>query len=429
MSQADVDVHAVEQATREIIKQANADGTIDELTPRLVRKRVEERLALTPGALDEDEHKARVKAVVAATMEELEGVKSEEEPNAKPARKRKSAADDVGKKPRSKVKAAAKTKEKEKAPSKRAGKGAKAKVTRSPSVIPSDSENEDSYQPSGDAAPKAKSTPAKKSKKAVVSDEEPEEGPSGPPQKRRKTSTEISLDVDPAAKPSSSRDKPESTMESASSNVVDQPSSPTAVETQRDGSEPTTAVEKDDGDKSESEMSVLIDEPPKRGRKRSGKDGETKTKAKREPKEKKSKPPAKELSKDEETVKRLKSLVVACGVRRVWAKEFKDLERPSDQIKRLKQILADLGMTGRMSLEQAKAIREKRELAQELEDVQTFAKAIETGPGSKRSRTKVQRQQQVSDDEESEAESAGAPKRRANARQSIMAFLGDQSDD
>lgn len=39
------------------------------------------------------------------------------------------------------------------------------------SVIPSDSENEDSYQPSGDAAPKAKSTPAKKSKKAVVSDE------------------------------------------------------------------------------------------------------------------------------------------------------------------------------------------------------------------------------------------------------------------
>lgn len=57
---------------------------------------------------------------------------------------------------------------------------------------------------------------------------------------------------------------------------------------------------------------------------------------------------------------------MACGVRRVWAKEFKDLERPSDQIKRLKQILADLGMTGRMSLEQAKAIREKRELAQEL---------------------------------------------------------------
>ena len=58
--------------------------------------------------------------------------------------------------------------------------------------------------------------------------------------------------------------------------------------------------------------------------------------------------------------------MVACGVRKVWSKEFKDLDKPSDQIRRLRQILADLGMTGRMSMEQAKAIREKREFAQEL---------------------------------------------------------------
>ena len=62
----------------------------------------------------------------------------------------------------------------------------------------------------------------------------------------------------------------------------------------------------------------------------------------------------------------MQSLVVACGVRKVWSKEFKDLDKPSDQIRRLRQILADLGMTGRMSLEQAKAIKEKREFAQEL---------------------------------------------------------------
>lgn len=60
------------------------------------------------------------------------------------------------------------------------------------------------------------------------------------------------------------------------------------------------------------------------------------------------------------------SFVVACGVRKQWAREFKGMEGPSEQIRRLKQILADLGMTGRMSLEQAKAIRAKRELAQEL---------------------------------------------------------------
>ena len=38
----------------------------------------------------------------------------------------------------------------------------------------------------------------------------------------------------------------------------------------------------------------------------------------------------------------------------------------SDQIRHIKQVLADLGMTGRLSMEKAKTIREKRELAQEL---------------------------------------------------------------
>lgn len=62
----------------------------------------------------------------------------------------------------------------------------------------------------------------------------------------------------------------------------------------------------------------------------------------------------------------MQSLVVACGVRKVWAKEFKGLDTPAAQIARLRALLAELGMTGRMSLEQARAIREKRELAQEL---------------------------------------------------------------
>jgi hypothetical protein len=57
---------------------------------------------------------------------------------------------------------------------------------------------------------------------------------------------------------------------------------------------------------------------------------------------------------------------VACGVRKLWSKEFRGLDTPAAQIKRLKEILAGLGMEGRMSMDQAKAIREKRELAQEL---------------------------------------------------------------
>jgi hypothetical protein len=56
---------------------------------------------------------------------------------------------------------------------------------------------------------------------------------------------------------------------------------------------------------------------------------------------------------------------------------FKDLDTPQQQIKKLKEILADLGMAGRMSMEQAKAIKEKRELAQEL---RTFNFSCETLP-------------------------------------------------
>jgi hypothetical protein len=54
-------------------------------------------------------------------------------------------------------------------------------------------------------------------------------------------------------------------------------------------------------------------------------------------------------------------------VRKVWAKAFKGIEdQPNKQIKILKEMLADLGMTGRLSMEQAKEIKAKRELAQEL---------------------------------------------------------------
>lgn len=58
--------------------------------------------------------------------------------------------------------------------------------------------------------------------------------------------------------------------------------------------------------------------------------------------------------------------MVACGVRKMWKKEFADLDTPSGQVKRLKEILKDLGMTGRLTLEKAKTIKAEREFAQEL---------------------------------------------------------------
>ncbi|KAG9021299.1 hypothetical protein FS837_007371, partial [Tulasnella sp. UAMH 9824] len=70
--------------------------------------------------------------------------------------------------------------------------------------------------------------------------------------------------------------------------------------------------------------------------------------------------------KNEEEIKRLKSFVLACGVRKKWVKEFEGLDTSAQQINKLRKILADLGMTGRLSLEKAKEIREKREFAQEM---------------------------------------------------------------
>lgn len=118
--------------------------------------------------------------------------------------------------------------------------------------------------------------------------------------------------------------------------------------------------------------------------------------------------------------------MVACGVRKMWKKEFADLDTPSGQIKRLKEILKDLGMTGRLTLEKAKTIKAERELAQELRDVQDFAEAER--------RRETRKEKGVSEDEQSgsgsDDEDEGPPvKRKKTAGASILAFLGDQSDD
>jgi len=159
-------------------------------------------------------------------------------------------------------------------------------------------------------------------------------------------------------------------------------------------------------------------------------------KTKKESKEKKVKKSATEVSKDEEAVKRLKSYVYACGIRKVWTKEFQNLPKPSQQVKRLKEILGDLGMDGRLSMEKAKAIKAKRDLAKELEDVKSFEQAVVGEPSRNRSKANNRKQGTDSvsrdgDGDDSASDSADdVPTKHKNAaRRSIMAFLGDDSDE
>ncbi|KAG8950266.1 hypothetical protein FRC04_007900 [Tulasnella sp. 424] len=166
----------------------------------------------------------------------------------------------------------------------------------------------------------------------------------------------------------------------------------------------------------------------------------------------------KPMDKNEEEIKRLKSFVVACGVRKKWAspappsltsptiipltstkrvKEFEGLTTPAQQINKLRKILADLGMTGRLSLEKAKEIREKREFAQEMEDIQEFNAKINGPREGRSSRSKAKsggdNDEEMKNGDEGEGEgededdSPGPSRPRKKGRSQLLAFLDDQS--
>ena len=122
----------------------------------------------------------------------------------------------------------------------------------------------------------------------------------------------------------------------------------------------------------ESELSDLIDDSPKprpkKQRKSLEKDGnKAKTKL-----EKKAKAAKDQITDDPDTekIKSLQGWLLKCGIRKVWGAYLKPYETPKAKIKHLESMLSDVGMTGRFSLEKANQIKEKREMAADLEAVQ-----------------------------------------------------------
>ncbi|KAL1637357.1 hypothetical protein SLS58_009303 [Diplodia intermedia] len=121
---------------------------------------------------------------------------------------------------------------------------------------------------------------------------------------------------------------------------------------------------------SDSDMSVLIDEPPKKKQQKRG----TSAKASK-PANSKSKPKGdKDADPQEAEIKRLQGWLIKCGIRKLWGKELKPFETPKAKVNHLKAMLADAGMEGRYSAEKARQIKERRELAADLEAVQEGAK-------------------------------------------------------
>jgi hypothetical protein len=132
---------------------------------------------------------------------------------------------------------------------------------------------------------------------------------------------------------------------------------------------------------------------------------------------------------------------VKCGVRKVWSKELARYDTPREKIKHLKQMLKDVGMEGKYSVEKAARIKEERELAKELEAVQEGERSwgnADAGEGGRPRRRAARAAAKVvvpkfddddEDEEEGSPEEADAEESSDAAQESSAEDGGDTSEE
>ncbi|KAJ3794392.1 hypothetical protein GGU11DRAFT_320091 [Lentinula aff. detonsa] len=412
------DTKVIGKLTREIVSDADKSGTLSKLTPRIIREKLEEDLALEDGALKQLKHV--IQEAITKALEETRDDEENDEAN----------EEDDWQEERQNV--ASKVETKRTARKEKQKKSTEKPLDKKPSQKPPKTEPSSSDIPAKGKKRKSEAdVSSSKAKKPRVSNDAKSKV------KRDKEAFTSAAVVPPSsdfeddipAKPTEDNipfaDK--TTPRRLSSKRTPSPNKPKHDSSPENSSKSGSPPQMEEAEKSESELSVLIDEPPKLKKKGKAKVSSEISEAKEQKKTRKG-AASTSLSKDEETIKRLKSLVNACGVRKVWSKVFKDInDSPSKQIALLRKILADLGMTGRLSLEQAKTIKERREFASELADVQSFEQSI-TNQSSRRSRSVATKEESSEAEKDSDEENVRPAKRKTNARQSIMSFLEDQSD-
>ncbi|KAF9073169.1 hypothetical protein BDP27DRAFT_314167 [Rhodocollybia butyracea] len=399
----------IEEMTKKLISDAARDGTLSKLSPKIVRERLEEQFELDDRALKP------YKGVIAKAIDDWKEAKTKQEEI------ENGASDEEDENPPQKKKAQQSSTKPSKKPQASSSLEKSNTKTKKRKSEPNEEEEEAEIS-SSKKRPRLPARTKSKDKKAFTSLAVVPPSSDLEDEITTKQPTEESVDETTPRKSSSTK--------SSSPAKSKQPSKPTSSNSLTISKESKSRRPAEEDEKSESELSVLIDEAPKPKKKGKAKESTAPKEVKEKKKGGTSNPT--KLSKDEETIKKLKSLILACGVRKVWSKLFKDIpEDHSQQIKLLRKMLTDLGMTGRLSMEQAKAIREKRELASELADVQSFERSVKE-QGTRRSRSAATKEESDSGSqegsEEEEEEEAAPTKRKKNARLSIMAFLEDQSD-
>ncbi|KAK3998022.1 hypothetical protein QBC44DRAFT_47751 [Cladorrhinum sp. PSN332] len=200
----------------------------------------------------------------------------------------------------------------------------------------------------------------------------------------------------------------------------------------------------EDAADSDSSLSSVIDDVPAPKRKRKSKDAAP---AKKSAGPRKPKAAAAELSPDEALIKQLQGQLLKCGVRKVWAFEFKKHEAttPKEKIKHLKKMLADVGVTGRFSEVKAKEIKERRELLEDLGAVQEWNSTFGLDKRASRRRGTKSSSKTLAQSDEDEDEGGNGKKNgnddsdeddapaKRNARgpakhRADLAFLDDESE-
>ncbi|KAL0094585.1 hypothetical protein F4703DRAFT_1922200 [Phycomyces blakesleeanus] len=188
----------------------------------------------------------------------------------------------------------------------------------------------------------------------------------------------------------------------------------------------------------ESEMSELDISPPKKKQKGTKKasavvttkedsDDETETSQLKKAAGTKEKSTA-AVSPNEEKIKRLKQYVSKCGVRKQWAKEFSNCTSPKQQIKRLQEILVELGVEGRPTIEKCEKIKAQREIQDELASLDT-QNILNDDKGVHTRGRRVRKPRKIVGEDDEENEDGEEDEESKKSTGFDISFLGDQSSD
>ncbi|KAF1817904.1 uncharacterized protein K489DRAFT_385393 [Dissoconium aciculare CBS 342.82] len=365
-SDADL-TRCLQRTVRDALRQSQ------DITVNLARRRVEEELDLEAGFFKEDVRwKAKSKEVIQEAFSAAEKEGEEEDGQEEDQEEREAEVElpsrrtKPGKaKLKEEIPQPKKKKEEEKVvvgeKRKASGVGSAARKRRKAAVVDSDDdevdEEEEEEHDQQDDNSNADSDDAFEDSGKEIIDEDEDVIDVQPHQAKSRTKVVEDDDDD---------DK------SSLSDPPDRDSSIEVSKNKKEEAENDDQNDKNDNDNDdESDMSILNDSPPPAKKKK-------RTTTNKPPKPKPSaattKPTSKSdaLSPTEAEIKRLQSQLAQCGHRKQWHRELAPFATSNEKVRHLKSLLADIGIKGRFSADKARAIKEARELEEEIQAAREF---------------------------------------------------------